>query len=233
IENPSEVAVLRNAVAAIPGVERNALASREAVNDTDLLIRMLRRDGEESPIEVRNFLIDYDFFAIYGMELLAGGGYDRALESAGQAALATQPRPRVQMLRDRIVLSETAVRALGFSSPAEAVGAVIEQQLNRPEGEIYVPVESIGVVADNQFRSLRLAPGNEAYSLNSFASWYLTLKIDPAAVSRITTELQRVWRELRPLGEAEITFADVRVQQAFALEQNSGRLLSGFALLAI
>lgn len=233
VENPSEVAVLRNAVAAIPGVERNALASREAANDTDLLIRMLRRSGEESPIEVRNFLIDYDFFAIYGMELLAGGGYDRALEATGQAALATQSRPRVQMLRDRIVLSETAVRALGFSSPAEAVGAVIEQQLNGPEGELYVPVEIIGVVADNQFRSLRVAPGNEAYSLNSFASWYLTLKIDPAAISLITAELQRVWRELRPLREPEITFADVRVQQAFALEQNSGRLLSGFALLAI
>ncbi|MGV3590733.1 MAG: ABC transporter permease [Gammaproteobacteria bacterium] len=235
VERPSEVAVLRNAVAAIPGIERIALSSDGPVTTRTLLSRNLQQPGDESSrIETRTFLVDYDFFEIYGMELLAGRTYDSAVESASQAALATRPRPRVQSENARIVLNEASVGALGFASPGEAIGAIVEGSIGTPDGLAYVPVEIIGVVADNQFASLRLVPGNEAYVLNSFAGYFLNIKLDAAAnTANVVADLQNAWREIRPLQPAVIEFADNSVRQAFMLEYNTGRLLSGFALLAI
>ncbi|MDY6983293.1 MAG: FtsX-like permease family protein, partial [Pseudomonadota bacterium] len=70
--------------------------------------------------------------------------------------------------------------------------------------------------------------------LNSFAGYFLNIKLDAAAnTANVVAELQKAWREIRPLQPAVIAFADNSVRQAFMLEYNTGRLLSGFALLAI
>ncbi len=235
VESPSEVAVLRNAVAAIPGVEQTALASHEAATTGNLFRQNFRRTGDAGGgIVTTGYMIDYDFLSIYDMTILAGRSYDRALDGSGESALAALPRPRLSTLRDRIVLNATAARALGFANPADAIGAMVEGSSQGPDGnEIYEPAEIIGVVADNQFGSLRLVPGNEVYKLNSWASWYLTIKVDPAATPGIAAELQRVWQELGLPRQAVVRFADENVRQAFARELNTGRLVAGFAVLAI
>ncbi len=236
VTTSSEVGVLRDTIAKIPGVEHVSLASHEANKPGNLFVRDLRRNGDESSrVEITFYQVDYDFFTIYDMALLAGRVYNNELDGASQAAMATLPNPRLQNEGNgRIVLNETAIRALGFANPTDAVGAVIEERRRGPDRSVaYHALEIIGVVADNQFGSLRSVPGNEAYSLQSLASWYLTVKVTESTMPGIVVELQRSWQNVRPFAEAEIGFAETNVQQEFTKELNEGRLLSGFALLAI
>jgi putative ABC transport system permease protein len=59
VESPSEVAVLRDAVARIPGVEHIALSSQAPATLGNLQVRNLRREGDESSrIETRMHLVD-------------------------------------------------------------------------------------------------------------------------------------------------------------------------------
>jgi putative ABC transport system permease protein len=228
---PSQVAVLRNAVSALVGVEHVALASVTANGNTEgglYFVEKLRREGGVESIEAHGYHSDYDFFSVYDMRLLAGRLYDAALDSANQDALASSEAPQFSIYKGgRLVVNESTSRALGFPSPAAAVGAVIEVNEGKSSGEI------IGVVADSQFSSLLAPTRNEVYELQSVASWYLTLKVRPEIIPRIESDLRRIWRETGGVGNARVVFVENNVQQAFDREQREARLLLGFAVLAV
>jgi putative ABC transport system permease protein len=227
---PSQVAVLRNAVSALAGVEHVALASLTANSKgggLNFVDKLSRTAGAEA-IEAHGYHSDYEFFSVYGMRLLAGRLYDAALDGASQDALATEERPQFSISKGgRLVINESTSRALGFSSPAAAVGAVVDVAEGKSSAEI------IGVVADSQFDWLLAPTRNEVYELQSVASWYLTLKVRPEIIPTIAGDLQRIWRDAGGIGQAGISFVENDVQQAFDRELREGRLLLGFSMLAV
>jgi putative ABC transport system permease protein len=234
----NQIDVLRNAVSALPGVEQVALASHAGSGlSGGIFKRKLRRGSSEESVALDQYGTGYDFFSIYGMQLLAGRFYDEALDGASQLALETPQNSKMTGLSrsgGRIIINASTSRALGFSSPSEAVGATIEDTITNADGvEQQEPVEIIGVVADNQFYSLRSPPRNEAYYLQTRASWYLAMKVDPDIMPTIAADLQRIWREVIGVGEAEVNFVENNVQQVFDRERREGQLLAGFSLLAV
>jgi putative ABC transport system permease protein len=238
----SQIAALRNTISALPGVKQLALASRPVNTGQENTRELSRGDGAAS-ITVNTYQTDYDFFSIYDMRLRAGRLFDAERDGAGQMTLATLENPSEAAYRlggsafsrssGRLVINEAASRALGFANPAEAVGAVIEETINEGRTRKQVPVEIIGVIADNQFNSLRMPPRSEAYALQTLASWNFALKVDPKAMPTIADDLRRVWREVIGVGQAGVDFEENNVQRLFDRELKEGRLLLGFSALAV
>ncbi|MDR2213422.1 MAG: FtsX-like permease family protein, partial [Pseudomonadales bacterium] len=217
----NQLTALRNTVAALPGVEQLALVSHEPNDLAPVQTENLIRSGGEEGIgiEAAAYSIDYDFFSIYNMRLLAGRLYDEALGDASVEALASLDRIRP------LVINESTSRALGFPSPAAAVGELIKSGL--------ATIEIIGVIADNQFSSLLAPAHNEVYELHPERGRLLTLKIAPQAMPTIANDLQRVWSDVIGFGPVPINFAENNLQQTLDREQREGRLLLGFSMLAV
>jgi putative ABC transport system permease protein len=189
---------------------------------------MLGRGEEVKSISVQTYRIGYDFFSIYDMRLAAGRLYDIALDGAraSEPPTGTQPAsPGVE--NQRLVINESTSRALGFPSPTDAVGALIDSYGRKSSTEI------IGVIADNQFSSLLAPPHNEIYELDTDTGWYLTLKVRPEIMPTIAGNLERAWRDVGGVGQPVVIFAENNVRQIFEREQREGRLLLGFSALAI
>jgi putative ABC transport system permease protein len=225
-KGPGKFAALRNTVSAIAGVEQVALASRSPNTIGGLIFteELSRGDGAES-IKANGYYVDYNFFSIYRMRLLAGRLYDEALDGAREDAQLASPGGA-----SSLVINESTSRALGFPSPADAVGATIAK-ING--GNQTSPREIIGVIADSQFNSLLEPTLSEVYILQADGGWFLTLKIAPQSMSTIGDDLRRAWREVGADGQAPIDFVENDVQQALDREQKEGRLLLGFSMLAV
>jgi putative ABC transport system permease protein len=176
-----------------------------------------------------------DFFQTYRAHLLAGRLPDRAhgadypeFVPSGRdtaKALAThQPAPNV-------VLNASAVRTLGFRSPADAVGKIVREG----GSGAFTPLTVIGVVADIRFRSPRhhvpptLYFGKSGDVRNGTATVHYS-GADPHAVM---DELAADWRRLAPTDPFRAKPIDQSLGHYYAKDDHQGHLFTIGAVLAV
>jgi putative ABC transport system permease protein len=136
---------LRERVQAAPGVQAAACSSSMALNYNNYR-DTVRARGREANISFAP--VDFGFFEVYGLKPLAGRLFDPK-RAADEGSLSSQGPPP-------IVLNETAVRHLGFASPAAAVGQSLTRRYRQGRPEVGRS-EIIGVVPDFTFGTLRKA----------------------------------------------------------------------------
>jgi putative ABC transport system permease protein len=179
-----------------------------------------------------------DFFQTYRAHLLAGRLPDRAhgadylvyLPGGRDAAqfLAThQPAPNV-------VLNTSAVRTLGFQSPADAVGKTVSAGVGDAKGA-FTPLTVIGVVADIRFRSPRrhipptLYFGKSGDVRNATA----TVHYSGAAPQAVMDELSADWRRITPSAPFRAKPIDQSLGHYYAKDDHQGHLFTIGAVLAV
>ena len=199
-------ATLRARLLRHPGIEAVTFSSR-VPGDRLLDGGTVRRADQATGAAY--VVIDPFFFDTYEMPLVAGRTYqpDRATDST-----------------EALVLNEAAVRALGWSTPEAALGQPV-----RFNGERRV----IGVVQDVHFESLHQPIGPVVFLLAGFQHDKVTVRLRPGLPTEALAVLEDAWAGFRPGYPFSYSFLDARLDRQYRTDQRLGRILGGFALLAL
>ncbi len=169
-------------------------------------------DGEISRREtaLRKLEVGYDFLEVFDMRLLAGRSFSEAF-----ATDATEG----------FILNETAVRAIGWGSPEEALGKALHY--DGRDGNI------IGVLADFHFESLHSSILPFVLVFNRFSPMVF-IKIAPEATAATIAQIEQVWEKHSTSKEPfNYQFMDAYYSSFYAAETKLQTLLTNFAILAI
>src|SRR5690606_22544382 len=189
-------------------------------------IKARTRDGRSIPMA--GVWIDDRTLGIYGVKLLAGRNLTADDFGAGFFGRYS----------NRFLINEAAVRALGFSSPADALGPYTPAVSNgRQEGGGLD--EIIGVVPDLSMATVdtRIAPTVFYADPVQFST--ISVKLKGEDVPATLGEISRVWKSTAgrggdpPVGQLKSIFYDDRVERMYQPMLRAARAFDIASLLAI
>jgi putative ABC transport system permease protein len=195
----------RQRMEALPGVRR-ASVSWQYPGTGDLpgnTLNVTRPDGS-LPMSLPFFRVDEAYAETYGLETVAGDFV------------------RADAPPNRIALNESAVRALGWATPEEAVG----QTLVLGEGS----VEIGGVVRDFHHQTLRQPIRPVAFVPIGQPPLYrmMSLRLEAGTGTAALPAVRAAWAELFPDAPFRSLFLDEAVRQVYAAERRF-RTVAGLA----
>jgi putative ABC transport system permease protein len=157
---------------------------------------------------------DYDFVTTYGIKIIAGRNFSRTYGTD----------------TSNFLLNESAVSAIGWKSPAEAVGKDFKYG--------FIKGKVIGVMADFHFESLRqkivpLVLIDPATTANQSFFNSLSLKVSGHNVTATLADVEKKWRKYLPEIPYQYTFLDENFANLYESEQRQGTLFTVFACIAI
>jgi ABC-type antimicrobial peptide transport system permease subunit len=154
--------------------------------------------------------VDHDFLSTTGMTLLRGRNFDVNITSDTISAY---------------ILNETAARRMGYTSQS-AIGKKIKFW----DVDGYV----IGVVKDFHFRAMT-APIEPMLLRNWPSAWATTVLIKARGtnIRQAINAIEKIYRRYESQTAPSYTFIDQALQNLYRLEQNTGKIVLGFAALAI
>ncbi|HTK20775.1 MAG TPA: ABC transporter permease [Mucilaginibacter sp.] len=199
LKNPSIKVVGRSTY--VPS-ERVLSASDASIIQNGLMQRV--------KIELMFINTDYDFLKTYDMPVIAGRNFSHDFPTDTNSYL----------------LNETAVKALGWKNPENAIGKIIKY------GDIQGKV--VGIVKDSNFESLHQNIIPLLFALPSF-NYYpkISVKVDGHNVQSAINTLADTWHKYLPESPFEYTFLDERFDQLYKSEQQQGQLFTIFSCIAI
>ena len=165
-----------------------------------------------------------DYFRVYGARLAAGRLFDAA-HADDRARLTPDQR---KLIGPNIVLNRTAVTALGFSSPAAALGQTIG------DGDRSSTI--IGVVDDLRFRSPRDPVNPTAYSYNTLdiPDPFAAVRYDGRDPKAMAARLEAAWKRVAPGVPFLARSIDENLfERYYKADAQRSRLFSVGALLAV
>lgn len=182
------------------------------VNPADNLIY---RDGQfaQDARRTRMNFVDFDYLRTMGFQSVAGRLFSKEFPADS----------------DRIILNESAVKALGFASPADAIGKKIRNDYKANA----FSKEVIGVVKDFHFEDLHLPITPYAFQLNKDNNSYLIVHARPGEPGPLLTALSAAWRKLNANEPFEYSFLDEDFQKNYAAEERLSTMIGYFTVMAI
>lgn len=155
---------------------------------------------------------DYDFVSTFGIPLVAGRFFSREY---GTDTLS-------------FVINESAVNAVGWASPAEAIGKPFKY--GNTKGQV------IGVIKDFHFESMHqkispiillMFPLRFEYFNN------LSIKFTGSDTRAELAYMEKTWKKYFPETAFDYSFLDEHFDQLYQGEQRQANLFTGFACIAI
>ena len=205
-----QVRGLVRALARLPQIEGVTVQS-EAVGRDDIRIvgGFSTRKGEDFRVELKD--VSPAFFALYGMQPLAGRLFDAKRDQPG---------------RGLVVLNMAAVQALGYPSAAAAIG-----QMPFAPDERAPDTVIIGVAPDLRYQSLRERPGPMIYRITDVATVIAVRSaLDQQALGRLLAPL---WRQYYPNGIMQMQSAGSVFAENYTSDLRMAQMLGAAALVAL
>ena len=169
--------------------------------------------------------VAFGLLELYGLQPVAGRLFSR---DRGADAF---PLVRDPAFVPQIVLNETAVRALGFSSPAAAIG----QGVSGVRSEL--PAQIIGVVPDFPFGSLKEVIPPVSFAVEPAVlqreQTKLHIKLSGREVPETLAAIDRIWRTAGAPRPIIRSFVDERVQRIYADVTRQGQMFGVFTATAL
>lgn len=188
----------------------------------------VRVNGEEVGGLIPHLMVDEDFFAAYGIQLVAGrlfaaDGRDRLSGSTGSIASRS----------GNYVLGASAARRFGWTAE-EAIGQTLESGVN----DIFVPGTVVGVVADARFDSVRDAQRPLVYRQVDAANFegdmrHIVVRFAPGAAADALDFIDATWKELVPDTPIRRRFVVEDFENLYLLEIKLGQLFSFISALTV
>ncbi|MEZ5039413.1 MAG: ABC transporter permease [Saprospiraceae bacterium] len=173
-----------------------------------------RIDSDNIPPEENVFAaglsVDYDFVETYALELVTGRSFGRAF---GTDHL------------DAYVINESAVTLLGWESPEQALGQMVDREGKK--GKV------IGVVKDFHYRSLRYPIDAFIMDVNPATFNTFSIRIQGSDLPETIDFIESKWNTMFPEKVFENTFLDETIGNSYASDTRFGQIISYFAFLAI
>jgi putative ABC transport system permease protein len=208
------------------------VSSSSAVPGTEIgftYVNLLKRNVNDpyDPTQFKTLFVDYNYIPFYGLKLLAGRNFD-------------PPRP-VQNWIDpwddenwlTLILNESAIRALGFNSPEEAVDKIVEFE---NFADHFQKHRIIGVVEDYHHEAVKKEIFPMIFSPNygSFQQVYYSIRLNPtSSPEQAVDDIRKSWTAAFPDKPFEYSFLDDYYDQQFKSELYTKRIFSVFAGIAV
>lgn len=171
----------------------------------------MRGAGLDEPVTIDTMVIDEEFVEMFGLEMVAGRDFSPQIES--------DPK-------DAFIVNETAVEALGWGSPAEAVGKEVIWGGIKP-GRV------VGVVKDFHYRPLRFPIQPLILHVRPLVFHYVFARIDSADVAGALASLEESWRRVLPDRPFEYFFLDAEFARLYRAEEALAKAFGYFAVIAL
>jgi len=178
---------------------------------------MLYRDGQfaQDGKRTRNNYVDFDYLKTLGIKPVAGRLFNK--EFPADTA-------------NRVILNESAIQALGFTSAAAAIGKKVHTDY---KGQTFTN-EVIGVVRDFHFEDLHLPIAPYAFMMNRPTNCsYIIVHARPGEPGALLASLGAAWHKLDPTEPFEYSFLDEDFQKNYAAEERLSTMIRYFTVMAI
>ena len=192
-----------------PGIVSLAAASDVPPDHYFRSAPIIPERAQERTEWMRVIAVDYNLIETLGLELVAGRNFSPAFGTDEEEAL---------------ILTEKAVAALGWNSPADALGKYCEI-----DGERAV----VGVIKDFHFESLHSPLEPMAFQFRPGWTEILVLRMHSGQIPETLQFLKEKWAQLFPNWPFEYQFVDENFGRAYRVEEKTGKIVGIAALLAI
>jgi putative ABC transport system permease protein len=182
------------------------------VNPSDNLIYADGQFAQDAKRARMNYA-DFEYMKTLGLQPVAGRLFSKEFPADS----------------DRMVLNESAVKALGFASPAAAIGKKVHNNFR----ENTYTNEIVGVVKDFHFEDLHLPITPYAFQLSRGTNSYLLVHARPGEPGSLVTALGAAWHKLNPNEPFEYSFLDEDFQKNYASEERLSTMIRYFTIMAI
>jgi putative ABC transport system permease protein len=211
-------------VAQLPGVAMAACSHGAAAGQGDQNTSILASDGR--PMNTGVAPIDFGFFEVYGVKPLAGRLPSRAFSGGDMSS--TLPGPQVTVPKN-VVINAALARALGYSTPQDAVGKTVRlQSASTPPR--FDPVTIVGVVPDTQFDLTKGPSKPLVYLVLPRWSSLLNVKVRAGRIPETVSAVDRLWKEL---GDPSMRFTNDFLNVVYAPTIRQGWLVGGLSVVAL
>lgn len=177
----------------------------------------LALDLNSPKVQTENYAIEDDFITTMGYELIAG----RSLSKSNQSDIESG-----------FVLNETAVKALGFVSPEEA----LEQSIIWGGTDTKKKGKVVGVIKDFYFQSMhdKVEPALLQFSpFEWMTSQFVAIRFEPAQLEGLRATVDQSVAKLDPAWHADLKFLDENFLAIHEKDLQQGRVFGAFGGLAI
>jgi putative ABC transport system permease protein len=219
---PDKIRAFRSRLQDIPGISRVSFALGAPIAGNSAGTGFNRRElFKTKPIDINIKAADRNYLDVYGLQLVAGRWFNEGdeLKMAGD-----KPDSLKQFA---FVLNETAVRALGYRTPQEAIGQLVTYGFN----DVTAPV--IGVVKDFHVASMHTAVMPvllEPYPFFYYnAGIQLTRGYTPATMDAI----EKAFHSVYPDAIFDAKFLDEDVDALYKDDRRTQQLFELFTGLSI
>ena len=208
------------------------VTSSSAIPGTEIgftYVNLLKRNVNDpyDPTPFKTLFIDYNYIPFYNLKLLAGKNFD-------------PPRPIQNWLNPwededwlTLILNESAIRALGFNSPEEAIDQIVEFENFEDHFQKH---KIIGVVQDYHHEAVKkgIFPMILSPNYGSFQQVYYSIRLNPNTNPQHAVEgIKKNWQTVFPDKPFEYSFLDSYYDQQFKSELYTKRIFSVFAGIAV
>jgi putative ABC transport system permease protein len=219
---PEQLSALKNKLSAVPGISSVSFSLGAPVSDNNFNTGFNRKEKYAAEkIDVSIKVADKEYLQTYGLNLLAGRWFDESDEKKVDRSIPDSLR------QYSVVLNETAVKALGFSNPQQAIGKHIQMGLN----DIVVPV--IGVMKDYHLESLHANVLPVAMLEFPFFYYNAGIKLTDGYSANTIAGIEKAWSSVYKDNLFEANFLDEHIASLYKNEKRMLQLFNFFALLSI
>jgi putative ABC transport system permease protein len=215
------VEALRNQLAALPGVEAVAASFIVPQSDGSSVSGVFKGpdQGSRPPVMLQQISVDYGFFNVYGLRLVAGRDFarDRAedLTSSGDHTQTASA-----------IINQAALRDLGFATAEAALGQEVVSDDPAFPG---VHNRIIGVVPDFPIDSIREPVPPTMFTVDPALFKVFSLKLSGRDLPETLRAIDRTWRDFVADRPIHRSFVDARIDEIYRDVTSEGRLFAGFA----
>jgi putative ABC transport system permease protein len=181
----------RERLATLPGVARAACANDEAIFNGGMIVSAQIQGRDATPM--LSGVVDYGALELYGLRPLAGRFFDRNYGADGRLVdgdAAGNPS---------IVINETAMRKLGFTSPSQAVGQIVIWNRRRwsanPIPGTVGPSEIVGVSPDFALNTRRETWPQILY-VDPSSFYVLSVRLTGSRIPEALTAIDAAWSQI-------------------------------------
>lgn len=167
-------------------------------------------DSAETRISVRFGFVDYNFFDMMEIPIIAGRNFNREYALDDSAA---------------VILNRAAVDYLGWKNP-------INKQF-QPFGDTITKMNVIGVIEDYNYYSIHSKIEPAMYMITPERSYVLAVKVNESNKEKTIAYMEEKWNEHFPGLPFNYQVATERIKDEYKGEENTFKIFSMFTLLSL
>jgi putative ABC transport system permease protein len=167
----------------------------------------------------------FGFFEAYKVVPIAGRLFD---EQYGSDEINLVPENSTEPGKGSVILNETALKELGFSSAEQAIGKTLAHE---SRGKQHLTI--IGVIPDIYFRSIKFDVRATAYTLNPTRLRVASLTFNTGDISSLLNEIELIWKRNVPMQPIELEFLSEMMKAQYNDEVTTAQLFLVFSVLAV